>query len=96
MVTPRTGGLRGRPRKPRSLSRPKGRPRVPFLRDPDRYRVALLDAMLAVKMGSLRACSTAVVVLDIGNKRSTQPARITHYYELAREAYAWRRECRHY
>jgi hypothetical protein len=72
MVTRRTGRPRGRPRKPRPPPRPNGRPPLPFLCDPDRYRVAALDALMSMKeMGrlktrGLRPCSVAVVALDIG------------------------------
>ena len=78
MVTPRTGRPRGRPRKPRPPPRPSHRPPLLFLEDPDRYLVAALDAMLALEMGSLRACSTAVAVLFIGLEGDPPKPSSTH------------------
>jgi hypothetical protein len=61
VVSKPTGRPRGRPRKPRPPRRPKaGRPLLDFRNDPDRYAVALLDAMLALEMGPERWCSGGV------------------------------------
>jgi hypothetical protein len=43
-----------------------GRPRLPLNKDPDRYAVALLDAMLSLRFGSERACALAVATLVVG------------------------------
>ena len=68
MITPSTGRPRGRPRKPRPPRHPRvGRPRLDFCNDPDRYAIALLDAMLALEMaGSERACALAVATWVVG------------------------------
>jgi hypothetical protein len=61
VVSKPTGRPRGRPRKPRPPRRPRvGPPRLDFYNDPDRYAVALLDAMLALEMGPERWCSEGV------------------------------------
>lgn len=67
MVTTPTGRRVGRPRKPRPPppSREQKLARK-FLHDPDRFGVALLDAMLALEMGSERACATATAAILIG------------------------------
>ena len=76
MVTKPTGRPVGRPRKPRlpRCARP-GRPPQRFLDDPDRYVVALLDAMLALEMGSERACAVAVAdqLLTVLETRRPRP-----------------------
>ena len=67
MVSKPTGRPIGRPRKPRST--PPSREQKlaqKFLRDGDRYAVALLDAMLALEMGSERACAVGVAVWQVG------------------------------
>jgi hypothetical protein len=67
MVTKPTGKPVGRPRKPRPPRRAcAGRPTLPFRNDPDRYAVALLDAMLALEMGSERACAMGIAALQVG------------------------------
>jgi hypothetical protein len=68
VVTPRTGRPRGRPRKPASPAKPRrsvGHPPLSFSDDPDRYRVACLDALLALGIGSERACARALAALDV-------------------------------
>ena len=66
MVTKRTGRPPGRPRT-RPPRRPKvGRPPQDFRQDPDRHAVALLDAMLARRMGSRLDCACAVAVWLVG------------------------------
>jgi hypothetical protein len=73
VVTKPTGRPRGRPRKPRPPppSREEKRWRK-FLQDPDRYAVALLDALLALEAGSERACAMAVVAMRIGVEGNPQ------------------------
>ena len=66
MVTKPTGRPRGRPRKPRPPPRPAHRPRQEFRDDPDRYAIALLDAILALEMGSERTCAIAVTTWLVG------------------------------
>lgn len=79
MVTKPTGKPRGRPRKERRPSNPIGRPPVSFLKDPDRYHVALLEALLALdgvycsanpsrKPASLRTCSWIAAAWDVGQE----------------------------
>jgi hypothetical protein len=36
------------------------------LRDPDRYPVTLLDAMIELEMGSERACALGIIVQEVG------------------------------
>jgi hypothetical protein len=75
MTTKPTGRPVGRPRKPRPPRRPRvGRPAQPFLEDPDRYAIALLDAMLALEMGSARACAMGVAVWQVGSQ--ADPPRV--------------------
>jgi hypothetical protein len=67
MATGRTGRPVGRPRKKRQppLTAEQKRTRE-FLKDPDRYAVALLNALVALGYGSERACALAIVVWEIG------------------------------
>ena len=58
-------------------SRPVGRPSQPFKQDPDRYAVALLDAMLALEMGSERACALTIAAWQVGRQLEARPGRIT-------------------
>jgi hypothetical protein len=75
MVSKPTGRPRGRPRKERPPRRPKaGRPPLRFRDDPDRYAVALLDALLALDMGSEYACSMGVAAWLVG--LDGDPARV--------------------
>ena len=67
MVSKPTGRPIGRPRKQRSP--PPSREQKlaqKFLRDGDRYAVALLDAKLALEMESERACAVSVAVWQVG------------------------------
>lgn len=70
MVTKPTGRPRGRPPKarppPSTVRRKVGRPPLALVADPDRYAIGLLDGMLALRRGSERDCSLAVVVWFIG------------------------------
>jgi hypothetical protein len=81
MVTKPTGRPRGRPRKPRPPPREgPGRPPTPLNKDPLRYHLALMDALLELdrigrstlsvaptrKVASLRTCSWIVAAWDIG------------------------------
>lgn len=67
MVSKPTGRPVGRPRKPKRPRRPQaGRPPQTFRNDPDRYAVALLDAMLALELGSERACALGIAVWQVG------------------------------
>lgn len=66
MATQRTGRPRGRPRKAKPPPRRYGRPDYDFLTDPDRYDVALLDAMIALEIGSERACAMGIAALEVG------------------------------
>jgi hypothetical protein len=66
MVTKRTGRPRGRPRKPARPRLAHGRPKKSLRNDPDRFEIALLDAMLALGLGSERACAAAIVTNLIG------------------------------
>jgi hypothetical protein len=77
VVSKPTGRPVGRPRKPRPPPGPVGRPPRPFQSDPDRYAVALLDAMLALEIGSERACAIAVAAWQVGIPLEEQPDRIT-------------------
>jgi hypothetical protein len=67
LVSKRTGRPVGRPRKPQPPppSREQKLARK-FLRDADRYAVALLDAMLALEVGSQRACAMGVAAWQVG------------------------------
>jgi hypothetical protein len=70
VVSKRTGRPVGRPRKPRppSLSSEQKLIRK-FLNDPDRHSVALLDAMLALEMGTEHACAKSIIVWQVGIER---------------------------
>ena len=73
MVTKPTGKPVGRPRKPRPPRRARaGRPTLPFRKDPDCYAVALLDAMLALEMGSERACAMGIAALQVGTETGSR------------------------
>jgi hypothetical protein len=79
VVTKRTGRPPGRPRKARPPRRPKaGRPPRGFRHDPDRYAVALLDAFLALEMGSRFACARAVAVWFVGLEADEQHKSAEH------------------
>jgi hypothetical protein len=67
VVTKPTGRPRGRPRKERP-PKPSSEARFArrFLRDPDRFAVAMLDAVLALAAGSERDCALAIAVLLVG------------------------------
>jgi hypothetical protein len=65
MVTKRTGRPRGRPRQPPKPKRDIGRPRLRLSEDPDRYAVACIDAMLALKLGRERACVLALSTWNV-------------------------------
>jgi hypothetical protein len=58
MVTKRTGRPVGRPRKEKPPPRPAHRPAVPFLEDPDRYRVAAFLATQATTKGGAKLFAT--------------------------------------
>jgi hypothetical protein len=76
MVSKPTGRPIGRPRKPRPPRRSRaGRPPQLFPRDPDRYAVALLDALDTLEAGSGRACAAAVTapLLDVLQTYSRRP-----------------------
>jgi hypothetical protein len=61
MASKRTGRPVGRPRKPKPRRRPRaGRPPLNFKDDPDRYAVALDDALLAFEMASERTCAAVL------------------------------------
>ena len=64
MVSRKTGRPVGRPRKARQTRAQKREQK--FLSDPDRFAVALLDAMLALEMGSERACALLVATMLVG------------------------------
>jgi hypothetical protein len=68
MVTPRTRRPRGRPRKPVEAKpcRGAGRPALSLLVDPDRYRIACLDALQSLGINSKRACAMLLASLDVG------------------------------
>ena len=66
MISPRTGRPVGRPRKPKPIPKPHGRPKYDFLSDPDHYAVTLLDAMIELEMGSERACALGISVQEVG------------------------------
>lgn len=89
VVSKRTGKPVGRPRKPRSppLSREQKLAQK-FLRDDDRYATALLDAQLALEMGSERACAMAITTMEVGVEGNPQrvsgEGRIITNWELAR------------
>ena len=67
VVSKPTGRPVGRPRKPRppKPSREEKLARK-FLRDPDRFAVAMLDAMLALELGTERDCALAIAMLLVG------------------------------
>jgi hypothetical protein len=75
VVSRKTGRPVGRPRKvrPPPLTRAQKLERK-FLTDPDRFAIALLDAMLALEMGSERACSLAIATMQVGVE--AKPAQI--------------------
>jgi hypothetical protein len=81
MVTKPTGKPVGRPRKPRPTRRPKaGRPLLEFRDDPDRYAIALLDALLALGMSSERACSLGVATWVVGLElNKPRPSPLGHH-----------------
>jgi hypothetical protein len=66
MVTKRTGRPRGRPRKPVKPRARVGRPSLTLRKDPDRYAIGCLDAMLALGLASERACGIALAAILIG------------------------------
>lgn len=67
VVSKPTGRPVGRPRKSRPPRRPRaGRPQQNFRDDPDRYAVALLDAMLALEVGPERACAMGIAAWQVG------------------------------
>ena len=76
MVSKPTGKPVGRPRKPRPPP-PSHEQKLAqkFLRDGDRYAVALLDAMLALEMGSERACAMGIAAWQVGIEADTPRAR---------------------
>ena len=89
MVTKPTGKPVGRPRKPRPPRRVRaGRPTLPFRNDPDRYAVALLDAMLALEMGTGRACAIGIAAWQVGIEgdapRVSDDGRIVKNWERER------------
>jgi hypothetical protein len=67
MVSKPTGRSRGRPRKWRP-PKPSREEKLAekFLRDPDRFGVAMLEAMLAFEMASERHCALAIAALLVG------------------------------
>jgi hypothetical protein len=70
MVSKPTGRPRGRPRKERPP--PPTRQEkfaCKFLEDPDRFGVAMLDAMLALEMGTERDCALAIAAVLVGVER---------------------------
>jgi hypothetical protein len=76
VVSKPTGKPVGRPLKPRPPP-PSHEQKLAqkFLHDPDRFGVALLDAMLALEMGSERTCATAIAAILIGIEG--QPPRLS-------------------
>ena len=76
VVSKRTGSPVGRPCKPRPppLSREQKLARK-FLKDADRYGVALLDAMLALEIGTERACAMGITVWQVGIERAPRRSR---------------------
>jgi hypothetical protein len=78
MVSRRTGRPRGRPRKPKPPPQAHGRPKYKFARDPDRYVVALLDAMLMLEMGSERACAMGIAAQAVGWQGRRPTLSIVH------------------
>lgn len=67
MVSKPTGRPVGRPRKERPPPLTVEQKRAcTFLKDPDRYAVALLNALVALRYGSERACALAIIVWEIG------------------------------
>ena len=75
MVSKPTGKPVGRPRKPRPPP-PSHEQKLArkFLKDPDRYGVALLDAMLALEMGSERACAMGIAAMAGRHRRRATTA----------------------
>jgi hypothetical protein len=67
VVSKKTGRQVGRPRKvPVPAPSREQKLARKFLTDPDRHAVALLDAILALEMGSKRDCATAIAAQLIG------------------------------
>ena len=82
MVTKRTGRPRGRPRNPPPSKppQPRGRPKFSSIRDdPDRFEIALLDAMLALRWGSERTCATAIVTTMLAAEVDSPRVRADGY-----------------
>lgn len=71
MVTKRTGAPRGRPRKhplPAIKHDRPGRPSVPFLEDPDKYLVALMEAHVMVLGMTDRDAAKITAAIEVGNE----------------------------
>ena len=89
VVSKRTGKPVGRPRKPR-LPPPSREQKLArkFLKDPDGYAGALLDAMLALRMGSERACAMGIAAMVVGVEGNPQrvsgDGRVITNWELGR------------
>jgi hypothetical protein len=89
VVSKPTGRPVGRPRKPRSpLPSREQKLAQKFLRDGDRYADALLDAKLALEMGSERACAMGIAATEVGVEGNPQrvsgDGRVITNWELGR------------
>ena len=89
MVSKPTGKPVGRPLKPR-LPPPSREQKLArkFLKDPDSYAGALLGAMLALEMGSKRACAMGIGAMEVGVEGNPQrvsgDGRVVTNWELGR------------
>lgn len=96
MASKRTGRPVGRPRKPRPPRRAHaGRPPQNFVRDdPDRYAVALDDALLAFELASERACASALAAQLLAVLKTRKPTPTTGLEGLAVTLRSKQRRCR--
>lgn len=82
MVGKPTGRPRGRPRKPPKPRKNVGRPKLLLRNDPDRYALAIIDTMLALKMGnSERDCAIAIAAVLVGVEGPPKPSP-DRYHEV--------------
>ena len=75
MVTKPTGRPRGRPKKQTApeVKGERGRPPIPFLRDIDRYLVAMVEAHAIVNNTSERKAAEAIAAFQVGHEVDIPP-----------------------
>ena len=72
------------PRKPGAT---RGRPPIAWTADPDRYAVALLDALLAFEMASERQCALFVAAMVLGQRGEISPDTLHLYPGMMGDSY---------